>query len=60
MEAYVVKTSELTVTWVLETLNKLEDNFDRVRADLDTRVTRFRTLQFARAKEISTEILANG
>jgi len=60
MEDYVVKTSEFTVNWVMETLQHLENHYFSVRADLETQVAKFRSLQFSSAKQISEQVLAHG
>lgn len=60
MEDYVVKTSEFTVEWALDTIQHLEDHFYSVRLDLEIQVAKHRTLLFERAKRISERILAHG
>ena len=60
MEDYVVKTSDFTVNWILDTLQHLENHYFSVRADLEAQVAKFRSLQFARAKQISEQVHSYG
>jgi len=60
MEDYVVKTSVFEVNAILDKLQNLEDHYFSVRAKLENQVAKFRSLQFAKAKQISEQVFANG